>query len=295
MGRPVTANFRQVIAYRPLKHLTDGFNIYGNILPLREWMRQLARRHELENERPAVAAELARRYTTQKENLRRMYWLAFILAAGTIITVLINRMNHQRAIHRTRERIAADLHDELGANLHAIALLSDYSRDARENPQELDRLLREMRALAERTATAAKHCTNVLEAENLYEDLVGDMRRTADRITADLDHTLAFEGEELLREISPRKRIDLFLFYKESLANIIRHASATRVATRLVADGNKLTLTIDDNGLGLDGKLPSSLKRRARLMKAHLSAEIPDNGGTRICLTLHLKRNRGIK
>jgi signal transduction histidine kinase len=284
LGKSVTTQFLYV--NRPNSLLTDGSNFYGRILTTREWMAQLARRHELEKERPLVAAELNQRYTNQKANLRLMIWLTTLLLVAIGFIILINRSLRQRAIHRTREQIAADLHDELGANLHAIGLLSDFIRREKENPQLLETLMQRMRSLTERTAAAAKHCTNMLEAEGLYDDLAEEMRRTATRITADHQHDLSFEAEERLQNISPGKRIGLFLFYKECLTNIIRHAEATQITTHLIAGDSMLTLTITDNGHGLNGEIPASLKRRAQLLKAKLNTESLTSGGTQVTLQL---------
>lgn len=284
LGKPVSTKHLNKI--RPSALLTDGSNFYGRILTTREWMAQLARRHELKKERPLLAAELNQRYTDQKTNLRRMMWVATLLMVLIGFIILINRSLRQRAIHRTREQIAADLHDELSANLHAIGLLSDFIRREKNDPQLLDTLMPRMRSLTERTAAAAKYCTNMLEAEGLYDDLADDMRRTATRITADHQHDLSFEGEARLQNISPRKRIGLFLFYKECLTNIIRHAEATQITTHLIAGDSLLTLTIADNGNGLNGEIPASLKRRAKLLKAKLTTENLSSGGTQITLQL---------
>ncbi|WP_168432896.1 histidine kinase [Pontiella sulfatireligans] len=290
LNKPVSTSFKLSAPDRPLSNLTDGLNIYGSILPIREWLTQLATRHEFEAERPRISEELNQRYTRQKKNLTRMSWLAVLLASGTIITMLVDRIIRQRAIYRTRERIAADLHDELGANIHAIGLLGDLAQAAKNSPEKIDKLLQRMRALTERTGAAARHCTNLLEAQGLYEDLVEDMRRTSARIMADLDHTISFDGEEVLKRLKPRKRIDLFLFYKECLINVLRHSGATRVTTQLTANSKELDLTITDNGHGLIGEIPSSLKRRARLLGAQMSSEKSETGGTRICLSLKLKK-----
>ena len=61
-----------------------------------------------------------------------MRWLFALDAAGIIIAVLIERNIRQRAIYHTRQHIAADLHDELGANLHAIGMLGDLMEKARD-------------------------------------------------------------------------------------------------------------------------------------------------------------------
>jgi signal transduction histidine kinase len=290
LHQPVTANFSTDDPVRLLSNLTDGRNFYGPILPIRTWLNQLSLRHELERQRPLILAELNRRYAEQKANVTRLTGLATVLAFGVVVIVLMNRSRQQRAIEETRKRIAADLHDELGADLHAIGLLSDLALAARAAPDRLEDLLQRMRSLTERTGKAARHCTNLLEAGDLHGDLVDDMRRASTRILADLNHDVVVDGEAGLLELSPRKRIDLLLFYQESLINIIRHSGASRVRTHLTAANGKITLTVTDDGRGLDGRVPASLKRRARLLGAEVEAGRSEENGARI--VLHLKRRR---
>lgn len=289
LHKRVAASFRTEPRGRSLDSLTDGRNFYGTILPLREWLNQLAQRHELERERPLVAAELTRRYVRQKTNITRLAALAAALALGVVVLVWLSRVRQQRAIAQTRKRIAADLHDELGADLHALGLLSDLAQTAQSAPERLGDLLQRVRVLTERTGKAARHCTNLLEAEDLHGDLVTDMRRTSERLLADLEHQLEFEGEARLHQLKPRRRVDLLLFYQESLMNIIRHSGATRVHTRLSAIGGQICLTVSDNGSGLSGGVPDSLKRRARLLRGEICAGAagPSSG---TCITLRLER-----
>jgi signal transduction histidine kinase len=143
-----------------------------------------------------------------------------------------------------------------------------------------------MRALTERTGQAARHCTNLLEAADPHGDFVDDLRHTSNRILADLEHHVEFEGEERLRQLTPRKRVDLLLFYQECLINIIRHSGATRVHSRLSAADGQITLTVSDNGRGLNGQVPASLKRRARLLGAEVEAGAAEPKGARIILRL---------
>jgi signal transduction histidine kinase len=115
-----------------------------------------------------------------------------LLVLFAVVIVLVDRILRQRAILQIRKRIAADLHDELGADLHAIGLMSDLARAASSTPEKLDGFLLRLRALTERAGTAARHCTNMIEAKGLYEDLVQEMRRTSARIMADLEHEIEF-------------------------------------------------------------------------------------------------------
>jgi signal transduction histidine kinase len=294
LGMPVSVNVDPDLSARSASALTDGNNLYGRILPIREWFGELAMRHDLETERPLVAAELNKRYQRQKENLIRLSWLAGLLGFVAVCTILVERIIRQRAIFQTRERIAADLHDELGANLHAIGLLGDLAQAAADSPDRLKPLLQRVRALTERSGAATRYCSNMLESEGLFGDLTEDMRRTSVRLMADLDHDLSFEGEDFVRQLKPRIRIDLFLFYKECLTNILKHSHATRVVTRLRADQHGLSLNVTDNGCGLHDSLvdriPTSLNRRARLAGARVTADRLPDGGTAITLKLRTKR-----
>jgi len=182
---------------------------------------------------------------------------------GAVCAVFIERSLRQKAIAKTRDQIAADLHDELGANVSAIGLLSDVVLNAVDSPEKLAPLMQRMRELTQRTGLAARYCTNLL-------------------------------GEHYLKGLSSRKRLDLFLFYKECLTNILRHSGATEVVTKIVADADRAILRVSDDGNSVtDGtvfRIPPSLKRRARLLGGQATVERPPSGGTTIQLTLRLKK-----
>ncbi len=290
LHRPVTANFNPRAGIRRLSNLTDGRNYYGSILPLRDWLNQLAARHELESERPLVVAELNARSARQRTQFVQLVWLTAVLGCGVVGVALFSRIQRQRAIAQTRARIAADLHDELGADLHAIGLLTDLAKVQPTDPGRLTDLLERTRTLTDRAGQAARHCTNMLEAPGLFGNLAEDVRRASARILADLDHAVEIEGTESLQELDPQRRIDLLLFYQECLINIIRHSGATRVRAHLWVENGRINLQVADNGQGLQGAVPSSLKRRARLLDAQLEVGRSPEGGLQIHLRLRLRR-----
>ena len=120
------------------------------------------------------------------------------------------------------------------------------------------------------------------------------MQRASMRITANLEHEISIEGEVYLGQLKPRTRVDLFLFYKECLVNISRHSGATQFSTRLTAGPRDIHLIVSDNGRGISetqgNGIPSSLKRRARLLGANVNVARPASGGTSI--ELHLRTRR---
>lgn len=280
---------------RPVATITDGKNFYGTILPMRQWLEELSERHDLEVERPRVEAAIQARYQRQATLVRWLVGLAVALGGLIAVSLVAERILRQRAIARTREQIAADLHDELGANLHAIALYGDLAKANHDKLEKLRLLLDQMRALTERSGVAARSCVNLLESRGLYEGLAADMRRTATRLLADIDHRIEIEREDLLERLPQRQQVGITLFYKECLANIIRHSGATRVATRLVATTRAIQLSVTDNGHGLttghqgltaSHRVPASLRRRARLLGSRVAAHDGPESGTCITLTV---------
>ncbi|MDP0491396.1 MAG: histidine kinase [Verrucomicrobiota bacterium JB023] len=283
-GKTVLLQRNRKVTHHNKPAITDGRNHFGEILSPREWMGQLARRHELETQRPLIASELNRKYLLQKANLTRMYWIAALLAAGIVFTILVGRILRMRAILKTRERIAANLHDELSANLHGLALLGDMAKKHLRSPDKMEEVIERIQHLSQRSRNAARHCTNMLQANTIGEDLIEEISYTADRLLADIPYHLSFEGEGHLQSLPRRTRNDLFLFIKECLTNIVRHAEATRCQIRLVGSPSRITLDVTDNGLGVK-QVPPSLNRRARLLRAKVSAKTPKDSGTRISLS----------
>ncbi len=298
LGRPVLiqgGGWEEPPPLRRLSAITDGRNFYGTILPIRRWLNELSQRHELGVERPAVVAAIEAHYQRQATLVRWLGGLTIVLVGVVVISIVAERVLRQRAIAQTREQIAADLHDELGANLHAIALYGDLAKANHDKLEKLRLLLDQMRALTERSGVAARSCVNLLQSRGLYEGLAADMRRTATRLLADIDHQFEIENEHLLAALSQRQQVGMALFYKECLANIIRHSGATKVVSQLVAKPRTLHLTVTDNGQGLAPGLeqrlgshavPSSLRRRARLLRARVTARDGPEHGTCISLTL---------
>jgi len=283
---------------RSYASLTDGRNFYGDILPIRQWLNELALRHELERQRPQLALRLNELYEEQKSQLNRLIALAVILAAAMIVTLLVTRMTRMRQLAKIRLRLAADLHDELGANLHTIGLLSDLAVESREDEEAFADIQRRIRSEADRSGAEVRGCMDLLALRNYYENLEADMQRAARRIMAKLDHELIIEGEPYLKKLKPRVRVDLFLFYKECLVNISRHSKATAFSSHLSADKAGVRLIIRDNGIGIsigigeqqDGMTPKSLERRAGLLRAKVRIDHPAEGGTVVTLTIPAKR-----
>lgn len=270
--------------------LTDGYNAFGEILSLRTWMNQLARRHDLEVELDALDEALASKYASQAKILTWSGRIIVLLLTLIVTLVVTERVLRRKNETKIRRRIAANLHDELGANLHAIGMLGDLAKDSFDHREQLEDTMDRIRSLTERTGKAARNCAHMIQAEGVCEDLVDEMRRDADRLLCDLDHEMDIQGEEILARLKRRTKIDLYLFHKECLVNVIRHSGASHVVTKLSAAPGSVALEVSDNGEGFAGEVPASLARRARLLGAKVLISHPEGSGTSVLLTLRLRK-----
>lgn len=156
---------------------------------------------------------------------------------------------------------------------------------------ELTDVIDEVRSLTEETGETARYCTNMLETKEIHAHLVKEMKRTTSRLLADLEHEATFPDDSKLNHLKPRRRIDLYLFYKECLTNIIRHSGATRVSAQLTATTKEIKLIISDNGHGLTkNEAPKSLRRRARILGGTVTVDSLTTGGTQITLRFSPRR-----
>ena len=194
-----------------------------------------------------------------------------------------------RKVARLKERFSADLHDELGANLHTIGLLSQLARRKLDTkPEEASSMLQHIDNTTKRTSIAMKNITELQTANSLYTNLENDMQQAAERILVNTAHELHIEGSTLLPGLKSRIQLDLFLFYQECLINISRHSMATTASTRLQIDNKLVTLCVTDNGKGIpESEIPTSLKRRAKLLRGDIIITSTTEGGS--CITLIFK------
>ncbi len=164
------------------------------------------------------------------------------------------RVEHQRAMEQERARIAQDLHDELGSGITEISMLATLAGSAPAPDNGQDRHLEEIGDRARQMVTALDE---IVWAMNPKHDslmsLVSYSCLYADRLLKLANITCQLKGAVDLpdRAVSSVHRHEFFLAFKEAITNVIRHSGATeaRLGVRLI--GNRLRLSLADNGRGL--------------------------------------------
>ncbi|GAB5535500.1 MAG: hypothetical protein Rubg2KO_17490 [Rubricoccaceae bacterium] len=208
------------------------------------------------------------------------------------------RLEAQRALDAERARISRDMHDEVGASLSEIAVLSEVARRQLDNASPADERLKR---IAETSRAMLESLGQIVWAINPRNDtlpaLVGTLREHAARTLEahQLDGRLRFPREVPVRPVSAEVRRAVFLIEKEALHNVVKHAGAQTVEVELTMDSDRLTLVISDDGDGFaphagdgapsafGGNGLANMERRAGDIGGHLLIESPQHG-TRITL-----------
>lgn len=227
---------------------------------------------------------------------RRLWFQTLVFTAALAAAWMFHRyrLNQALILERMRTRLASDLHDDLGAGLAEIAILSEVGRRKAEQADDvMDQVAKRARGLR---STLGDIVWTVDPRKDRWPDLLQRMRETALTLLEDDARVVRFSapGEAWLEnaELTPDLRRHLLLFFKEAVTNIARHAGASEVDLSIAAAHGELRLSIRDNGRGFDtgvaagGQGLRSLRFRAAEMRAELTIESTADRGTRIELQI---------
>lgn len=195
-------------------------------------------------------------------------------------------------------RIARELHDELGSSLAGL----------RWEIEELDRGIEGNGAPRARVAGMTK----------LVDDIINSVRRISSElrpailddlgVTAAIEwHCEQFEARTGIEcrcdiqvhqlEFSSDEATAVYRIFQEALTNILRHAQATHVDIRLLAEGEDFFMEIADNGVGIPEAARSDprslgligMRERAQLLGGHLDIDGEHRGGSVLTLRFPLE------
>lgn len=195
------------------------------------------------------------------------------------------------AIAEDRERIARDLHDTVIQRLFATGL--------------------SLQAIAGRTEISDRIEAAVVSIDDAIRDLrtsIFTLRRPADLLTvADSLRTTAEEAKRMLHcplhvEIDPAVdtavpsmlRDQLVAVVRESLTNVVKHAVANSVELSVSVAGDRITISVDDDGVGFDSTQPTggsglrNLNERAQRLGGACEVRSRSGTGTKIVFSVPL-------
>lgn len=191
-----------------------------------------------------------------------------------------------------RQRIARELHDEIGQSLTVALLRLKGVVDRAPEP------LREQVCDAQETVRA---CLDEVRgiARRLRPDVLEDLglpsaiNALCHEFARTAGITVARDIDPDLPRLDPDVELVCYRIAQESLTNVLRHAGADAVALRLTADADAVTVRITDDGRGgavIDGAGIRGMRERALLVNGALTVDSPARGGTEVRLVIPVDR-----
>jgi signal transduction histidine kinase/ligand-binding sensor domain-containing protein len=215
----------------------------------------------------------------------------------------MRQLEQQAALHQERARIARDMHDEVGAKLTRLSLLSDMAAASPSLPPEADADVREISDTARETILAFDEIVWAVNPRNdTLGDLVGYLCRHAEELFEGGSTECVFDLPQTIPPVMlpTEVRHEVFLAAKEALTNVAKYAAAGQVRVRLTLHPAAFDLIIEDDGRGFDpaaiktrpGGGNGLLNMRARMQRVggRFECRSHPGGGTRI--TLHVPISR---
>jgi len=222
---------------------------------------------------------------------------SLVMASLAIYSVYRARVVRLLEMERTRTRIATDLHDDIGANLTRIALLSEVANQQPGN-DKIKTLLPSIADIARESVSSMNDIVWAISPEHdSLVDLTRRMRRHAEEVFAlrDIDLDFAAPTSDSDLKLSVGVRHDLLLIFKEAINNAARHSLCTKIEIEFGFDQSGLHLKIKDNGQGFKSAAPNgsghglrSMQRRATALGGTLA--IQSSNGTTVEFALLLRR-----
>jgi ligand-binding sensor domain-containing protein/signal transduction histidine kinase len=225
-----------------------------------------------------------------------MRLLFFALVSALFYSIYRYRLARLLEVERLRTRIATDLHDDIGSSLSQIALLSEVARGW---PAEQERE-KPLADIAQLSRDLVDSMSDIVWAIDPEQDRLGDLTHRMRRFANDLfsrdgvELHLDLPGDNQDQQIAADIRRQVFLIFKETLHNALRHSGCTSLAARLSVAGGFLALSVTDNGRGFEpgkssrGHGLTSMRSRAAAFRGALTVDTAPGRGTVVSLRIPL-------
>ena len=221
----------------------------------------------------------------------RRGWFLFLATAsllGLVWQATRIRLRHLLEVERIRTRIAADLHDDIGASLSRIAILSEVVK--RQTPDAAPESFRFLTEIAESSRELVDTMADIVwSIDPRRDDLQSLLARVGQFASGVLQAkgirwSMSLPADPARVKLSPEQRRGMFLILKEAINNAVKHSGCRTLTLQVEVSHRALTAQVRDDGAGLPPEVPSgetSGIRRGRGL-VNMQARALEMGGHRV-------------
>lgn len=222
--------------------------------------------------------------------------LFLIFRKNSIQKQHIARLKEKEALFRERNRIASDLHDDIGAALSSIRIYSSAANTHIEsNPLESKKLIKRINdSSAEMMEKMSDIVWSIHPQDDSFESIILRMKSFATEILSSAEIDVNYTVDKniySLRTPALLKR-NFYLIFKEAVNNIVKYSKAKKTTIEIQQLGATLQLSISDDGCGFDanqvnkGNGLNNMELRAQALGGKLHCVSQPDKGTSIQLSI---------
>jgi signal transduction histidine kinase len=251
-------------------------------------------------------------------------WWFIVLASATSGSVLflayqrrVSRLRREHAVQQAfsrqlidsleheRRRISNEMHDSLGQDLSVIKVRARRGREMLDGDDDARQELDEIGSLAEKTSAGLKEIAYGLRPYQLDKvGLSGTIEGMIERIGRSCGIAFDTRIANVDDLFAADSTIHIYRIVQESVSNIVKHSQARRASVSIDRRGNRVDITIRDDGRGIgatpDAVLDPSgtsfgimgMRERARLAGGNLEVRSTPGAGTSVVATFTIEESR---
>jgi PAS domain S-box-containing protein len=206
-------------------------------------------------------------------------------------------MELSRVEESERQRMALFLHDEIGQSLALLQMkLGSFANASKSKSDKHD--IKVLRDLLETIIEQTHTLTFELSPPVLHQlGLEAAIEWAGEKISRDHGLDFTFNDDGMAKSLNPDLQAILFRCVRELMLNTAKHAKAKRLTVAIARDGEKISYTIADDGLGFDPSLHDtrteetgfgllSVREHLATMGGNCRIQSTPGQGTRITLTV---------
>ncbi|PSL07730.1 sensor histidine kinase [Cecembia rubra] len=222
--------------------------------------------------------------------------LVIMLILGVIFVIYRLHLNRILAVVKVRNRVARDLHDDMGSTLSTINILSTMAKTKlNTDPVKSSEYISKISDNSQRMLEAMDDIVWSIKPQNdSMEKVIARMREFATNALDAKDIDFRFEVEDNVYQVKlpMDDRRDLFLIFKEAVNNLIKYSGCSRAFIHFSIKKKHLHMRVRDYGKGFDiqdadtGNGLSNMQKRAEMMGAKLKITSEKGEGTEVVLEL---------
>lgn len=152
------------------------------------------------------------------------------------------------AIVEERNRLAREIHDGLGASLSSLIIQSEYLLGLAQDPT-LKHELGELRGSAEEAIEELRRSLQMMREDF---DLASGLEDYVKTFRERTQLAVTFSAAGTILKVNPEAQLALFRVLQECLSNSLKHASPSAIEVRLAAAGDRVALSVKDDGKGFE-------------------------------------------